>query len=66
MDEIENVDVDSFGEWIQGSMETLTSAVYELASRLLEQGDDRVTVLGMIHSGVMHGLHDAGFTDDTE
>jgi hypothetical protein len=46
-------------------METLATAVEELAKGLVDHGDDRVTILGMVHSAVMHGLTDAGFTDDT-
>jgi hypothetical protein len=30
---------------------------------MLARDEDRVTILGLIQSAVMHGLHDAGLTD---
>lgn len=44
----------------------LTELVAHMAEQMLAQGDDRITILGMIQSAVTHGLTDAGFTDDTE
>lgn len=54
-----------FMEWLDAKANTLSAAAYELAEGILKNGDDRVTILGMIQSAVMHGLHDAGFTDET-
>jgi hypothetical protein len=43
----------------------LAESVTAIAERLLESGEDRVTILGMLQSALLHGLHDAGFTDET-
>ena len=53
-------------EWMNDGFNDLRAQVADLASRMLDEGDDGVTILGMIQSAVMHGLADAGFSDETE
>lgn len=53
-------------EWMNDALNDFSESVTAIAERMLEAGQDRVTILGMLHSALMHGLHDAGFTDDTE
>jgi hypothetical protein len=52
-------------EWMQRTFSELTSSITDISERMLNNGDDRVTILGMIQSAVLHGLHDAGFSDET-
>lgn len=52
--------------WMNEGFNELSALVTGLAERMMEQGDDRVTILGMIQSATLHGLTDAGFTDETD
>lgn len=48
-------------EWMHEGFNDLSERVTGLVERMLAQGDDRVTILGMIQSAVLFGLADAGF-----
>jgi hypothetical protein len=54
-----------FGDWLNEQLNALGNVVSDIAERMLAHGDDRVTILGMTQSAVMHGLYVAGFTDET-
>jgi hypothetical protein len=55
----------AFEDWAQERFNALNDLIADVTERMLGHGDDRVTILGMIQSAVLHGLHDGGFTDET-
>jgi hypothetical protein len=57
---------DEYLDRLNEQLNALSALVAETVEEMSRRKDDRVTILGMVHSAVMHGLHDAGFTDDTE
>jgi len=56
----------AFTDWLNKRLNGLEEMIEDVVSKMLEHDDDRVTILGMVHSAVMHGFANAGFDDDDD